>query len=256
MNTFNSKLDSEVSHFYESQRLEEAFKYVDSFDSAVEKAVDLAYNDACRPLTDIGKLEAIKICALGAVKTEIKKFKNLKMDFDVFHDSCCNAWCDNWSGNEKMKYGNYGTAQKIVNMSFKYLYCWESKCIKKVTDDFSKCHMVIDGYTLNWIIKQDTLRRKKNDPLKGISKTNWSSLNRDQYKNIVGLINSLKESSEHWKENGAFSGLSVFEAEFLIWQKEKEEELKEEFRSCIKRLKDYYSPEEIWSFLEEEIKAY
>lgn len=249
MKTNNSILNSEVSRFYLEQNLEEEFKYIDTFESAVEKAVDLAYNDACRPLTNIGKYKDIKDIALVEVKKAIKEFKSPQEDFDTFHKKCCNAWCDQWPGNVKNQYGNYGTAQKIVNMSFKYLYCWESKCNKRITHDFSKCHMTIDGYTLNWIIRQDTLRRKKNDPLKGISKTNWSSLSQDQYLIIVGFISSLKESSDLLKENVVISKLSMFELEFLIWQEERVEALKVEFVSSLNNLKKYISDEEIQTIL-------
>ena len=44
--------------------------------------------------------------------------------FDVLHEEMCMLWCIQFTESRK-DLGTYGKAQKIINMSFKYLFCCE-----------------------------------------------------------------------------------------------------------------------------------
>ena len=51
-----------------------------------------------------------------------------KSSFDIVHNKLCTAWCDAFSKASPTHIGTYGKAQKIVNMTLKYLYCCKDIC--------------------------------------------------------------------------------------------------------------------------------
>ncbi len=143
--------------------------YVEQFIATIKKEKDILLEG--RPLTKNSAVEiyaqAIYMGYLDASRT----FKNRKVtkkdsevkeisedmkkyifgyndDFDSFFEKACDELCRKY----KMEFGQ---AQKIINMAFKYLYC--------IVDDefkprFNKCHMPLDGIMLEWIhrnIKDD-----------------------------------------------------------------------------------------------------
>ena len=237
-------IENSLNRFYKSQELEELFEKIDKWEDAVDKSVGKAYSDACRPLkgiTDNEERNKNKNTALDEVKKYIIEFFLKNSNLDCFHRQCCEKWTKSDLDDQ---YRKFGTAQKIVNMSLKYLYCWDIKknqCHNK--EKFDSCHMTIDSFTLKWLIDNDEDRRKKVDLLKGISKeTAWTSLSdEDYYKKIIEFIKKLKESSKLWKEGGVFYNLSILEAEFVIWDYEK-------MKSAllpIKKVLDEYSEKEI-----------
>lgn len=64
----------------------------------------------------------------------------------------------------------YGKAQKIVNMSFKYLYFFDN-ADRYLTSVFEKCHMAIDEYIMVFFDEQNIGRTCKN----------WSNFNQSSY---------------------------------------------------------------------------
>ena len=97
-------------------------------EKAFEAAVDLAYGDAKRTMTGIGKHEKEKNAAITEIRDELRKYffeekaPEKEEDFDKKHSDLCAIWCRHFSGSDL---GTYGKAQKIINMSFKYLLCCE-----------------------------------------------------------------------------------------------------------------------------------
>jgi hypothetical protein len=123
-------------------------------------------------------------------------------------------------------------AQKIVNMAFKYLYCFDDANIyyKK----FADCHMPLDRFTLKWFYSKVVpwYRRSKHITLptskknnngdcfwktwkSGIKTATWSNLDGNEYIDIITLIR------EYFKKNPPNSTVTILEAEFVIWYEAK-----------------------------------
>lgn len=179
-----------------------------SFDINVcEKMYDLAvrfaYNDAKRALkgiTKTSKRQEEKDNALMALKNKIKGyFESQEASFN--HKDYCLAFINEFH-DYKM---TFGAAQKIVNLTFKYLYCF-TQFKNQYYDKFSPCQMVLDSFILSWF-KRNVDKKK----IVGIKHDEtWSGLNDySRYSNIQLLI----ERYVHGKD----LGLSVLEYEFILW---------------------------------------
>ena len=95
--------------------------------------------------------------------------------FDKWHSDACQM-----VENALAKYYNnwaYGKAQKIVNMTLKYVYCLD--WAKDYRGHFKYCHIPLDSFTLEWIqrnvfpIVTDEIRGR--NPIKG-NIDSWSNL--------------------------------------------------------------------------------
>ena len=140
-------------------------KYLDSVKSedAVKYAFDNAYGDAKRTLTGIRDFQKEKETAKGRIVEKMLDYFNGPAPsgqeaFDVLHEEMCMLWCTQFTESSK-DLGTYGKAQKIINMSFKYLFCCEDA--KEHYAHFQYCHMPLDSFTLEWI-KRFVKDEKKN----------------------------------------------------------------------------------------------
>lgn len=110
---------------------------------------------------------------------------NTQRDFDEFHESLCDGYmtklnaCRCATGYPDITYGN---AQKMINMVFKYLACYED--YNKYADLFSYCHIPIDEDIL---VKLNTIFYVPNINIyryhyKGLP---WTSFTKPIYKDLV-----------------------------------------------------------------------
>lgn len=164
-------------------------------------------------------------------------------DYNVWHKETCEKFKNNF--NSKFNGGEikFGKAQKIVNMSFKYLFCFDDSQQEKYADKFRYCHMPLDSYTLDWFSKKVLPKynecKEKDNKIKAgkIKETSWSSLEygeeHEEYSyawiqnEIRNYLNS--EDNQYVDENG--NNLSPFIAEFYIWP---EQQLKSACNSFLK----------------------
>ncbi|MCR4616798.1 MAG: hypothetical protein K5669_01285 [Lachnospiraceae bacterium] len=198
-------------------------QYKDELESGdvVTNAVNLAYKDAQRRMKNIDSKKRDNAKA-GVIQVINEYFENKapsdQEKYDGYHASICNAWCNAFEQNGRLaEQGNYGKAQKIVNMAFKYLYCYYSNRGEK-TDFFKYCHYTLDSYTLRWL--NGCKGEGKPGFLNGDFK--WSS-NLIPEKNLDGeyLCSQYDEIQEYARkcvDNIFGEGWSVFEAEFFIWE--------------------------------------
>ena len=112
-----------------------------------EDAVNAAYGDAKRTFKGIaGRATTANRNLAKKIQTY---FKNPTPNIDNFH----NDWCADYISDlnaEKYTTATYGQAQKVVNMTFKYLYCLDN-ARTTYNDHFENCHVALDSYTLEWI---------------------------------------------------------------------------------------------------------
>jgi hypothetical protein len=123
--------------------------------------------------------------------------------FDEWHRETCEWFIDEFNDRVMRPSGykdiEYGKAQKIVNIAFKYLYLF-CDVVPGNPSHFTFCHFAIDSITLAWY-------KKHIDPKCSIG--NWSDMTYGEYieiqKNIRAYI------SKHIPDK------TPFEAEFEIW---------------------------------------
>ena len=143
----------EKDYVFEFKTQRSKWEYKTINEEAIKQAVNNAYNDAKRTMNGISKvdselkkakenvIELLKLYFTGAVPENTK-------DFDKKHNEMCKAWQKEFS-LPALK--TYGKAQKIVNMSFKYLYCCEED---SKNDYFKYCHMPLDSIILEWFKRE------------------------------------------------------------------------------------------------------
>ncbi len=126
-----------------------------------------------------------KDVVLNWLKDEFVKYLKTgqNTDFDGWHKEICTNFQDKFN-NEVLK-GKYkpiqfGKAQKIVNMTIKYL----STCDNAYEYEqlFTNCHMVLDSFILRWYYTEVSTDTKKS--LQKI----WSNLSYDEYLEIQNKI--------------------------------------------------------------------
>ena len=175
--------------------------------------------------------------------------------FDLWHEETCKKFIEEYKSSTKKEI-KFGKAQKIVNMTFKYLFCFDDSMNHK--EKFEHCHMPLDTYTLEWftdnVVKQYN-KDNKNEKVKTttIKEKSWGNLDfgekneRYSYSWIQNEIKVfLNKSNQYIDANG--KPLSPFFAEFYIWPEQKWKRFFKPFESLnIIKNKDYpsYSNEEL-----------
>lgn len=197
-------------------------------EKAFEAAVDLAYGDAKRTMTGIGKHEKEKNAAITEIRDELRKYffeekaPEKEEDFDKKHSDLCAIWCRHFSGSDL---GTYGKAQKIINMSFKYLLCCGDS--SEYQDYFKYCHMPLDSFTLEWF-KRNVPDGKKliaGKKLVAGKMSTWSRMENHEDDEYTGKNGKKYYSYQFYVKNirkyikGHNSELSPLELEFIEWPK-------------------------------------
>lgn len=144
--------------------------------------------------------------------------------FDALHDEVCedflrelNKLCDKYN----LKKQHYGKAQKIVNMTFKYLYLFEKN--EPIQPLFAFCHMPLDSSIFRYLKE-----KFKNHGLNAkLFETAWSKLNCERYMEIQTAIREYcqKYSSDYTNVADVADEYAKlpFYAEFQIWGKMRRE---------------------------------
>ena len=126
-------------------------------------------------------------------------FQNECNDFNKWHQTICDQFLKKFKpilsqyGYDADSSLKYGKAQKIVNMTFKYLFCFDDA--NQYNTKFNECHMPIDSYILKWYGDISGDKRK----------LVWSDLEKEEYYELQGNIKSILGKN------------NPFLAEFYIW---------------------------------------
>lgn len=107
----------------------------------------------------------------------------------------------------------YGKAQKIVNMTFKYLYLFEKN--EPIQPLFAFCHMPLDSNIFEYLKK----KFKSHGLDVKLFETAWSKLNAGQYRKIQTAIRKYcQEYSSDYADAADECAKLPFYAEFPIWE--------------------------------------
>lgn len=169
---------------------------------------------------------------------EYIKSNSLFKTFDKWHEKMCKLFI---KGNESVKgleqilceadkkseKATFGKAQKLVNMTFKYLYCFDDA--QNYIEKFEPCHMPLDHFILDWFFDWYKPIWEKENFGKKFSKTGkyklpkWSDL---KYRKENGeVIPQYSEIQSEIKKRLNIKNVCRLEAEFVIWH---------EARFCLK----------------------
>lgn len=159
----------------------------------------------------------------------VNYMKNGVDDFEEWHRILCNSFIEDFAkilknADKKPKDATYGKAQKIINMTFKYLYCFDDA--NKYNERFKPCHMALDSYILNWVnswfIEKYNQGKSKKEKLSksGVRQLpKWSSLNynaeNDGVPQYIEIQNAIKKQVE------IYYNKPPIEVEFEIWYNER-----------------------------------
>lgn len=149
-------------------------------------------------------------------------FPQNEKEFDEWHEDICENFITDFNAllkNHKIEEISYGKAQKIVNMTFKYIYCFDDNINFNY---FKYCHMTLDSYTLKWFLEdvrvwleEDNCKFAKNR----ISA--WSNLDKGKSdKELFSYLWIQTQIRKSLNKQDEYSKIP-FIAEFTIWNKYK-----------------------------------
>ena len=129
-----------------------------------------------------------------------------KAEFDNWHKELCEETCQRFSALPGIDL-KYGKAQKLINITFKHLYCFADSDSK--ADHFKHCHIPIDNNVIDWCKKNAGIKKPP---------TSWSFMEYSDYHTIETSIFSWLNSDknkEYRDDNG--TPYSLLQLDFLAW---------------------------------------
>ena len=185
-------------------------------EKSIALAVNWGYADAARNMVGIKDCKDIKEEALAEIAKGIKEYFEKPAhedyaDFNEEHRTICDIWIRKFKGvNSELAY--YGKAQKIVNMAFKYLYCFEGA--DKYRDYFAFCHVPLDSYTLKWFCHEwfYRLTKEKGMEVNEDAMPKWSKIK--DYDRGIFTYMFFQDLFYEWHEN---ENITPLQAEFIYW---------------------------------------
>lgn len=243
----NRKIEKEI------EILGKECKDIKEQNAAIKKSIELACNDFMARTETVNNKQTLQLSDLlltddfekknlGSILNDFfSKQYNSQKSFNSWHHETC-KWILKRI-HEKYPNAAYGKAQKILNMTFKYLYCtkYGQEKRKGTENPFKYCHMALDSYTLEWVYRDVYSRyneeKKRNEKLTREKTPKWSNLNAPEklpensdnqmhldkngkydYPSITQLIFDYFEKDWGIKKDNNDIAISPFEAEFIIWR--------------------------------------
>lgn len=176
-------------------------------------AVKLAYQDATpRTIKGHGEIPSKEITQLCArIAGQIARYLDgaapeTAEEFDGAHDALCVSVLDDYNKlleGHKLPKQAYGKAQKIVNMTLKYLYCFDDAASRDAW--FAHCHMPIDSIISEWW---------KDEGVTSCTIT-WTRLSEDEYRFFTNLARNWCEG--HPLTEGGETDARSLDLELVAW---------------------------------------
>lgn len=202
-----------------------------------KKAINAAFKDFTSrtlrkidPDVNVSVDEELRKEALKYLSAKFEEYfkapeKNRK-DFNTWHEQCCKEFQTKYNKALEGKYHKikYGKAQKIVNMTFKYLFCYVDA--DSYIGHFQYCHMPLDSFTLTWYRREakKCLQQKGElwyqDNKNRADNLTWSDMGEEEYIKIQEDISKIlvdykvKIGNQEIPKN-------LLEAEFFVWKNER-----------------------------------
>ena len=133
-------------------------------------------------------------------------FFKTKEEFEKWHKNICEEICRRFSSLPDINL-KFGKAQKLINISFKHLYCFADSDSK--AEHFKYCHIPIDSNVISWCNKNAGIRKPQ---------TAWSNLSYDDYHKFQECL-SMWLNSDANTEYRDSDGIpySLLQLDFIAW---------------------------------------
>lgn len=197
-------------------------KFVNGKSYNIDEIITLAYRDL-QLRTIKGHNSAIQSSCIKYLKDQfedlIKRQPLNDDDFEEEHKNICNGFLKEINSHSSIDKQNYGKAQKVVNIIFKFLVAYGK------WGNESQCHMPIDSFVLKWLYGRDTFN--------GVS---WSNIS---YENYVKIQEAISEKIKAPITVGNKSGIVVknrAEADCYVWYITKVVRNYKDTKNIIKKL--------------------
>lgn len=123
----------------------------------IKQSIELSYRDIQRALHGIGDFQTEKANAIIWLNQELNNYFSAPpvTKFNEWHKVACEKiisfFCNYRRHGEPVF--TYGCAQKIINLAFKYIYCFDvvQSQYDKYVAYFRSCHITLDNGILQWI---------------------------------------------------------------------------------------------------------
>lgn len=229
-------MESMANSFVEKFYQEYFENYGNNKEDLYEYVVELAYADVRRVLTGIADKQEQRDNAKSKISKELKEYLEDDSEpqnqegFDKIHCKLCNLWIEQFNDESEKEFAMIGKAQKIVNMSFKYLYAYYHHVNSdKILEKFKYCHLILDSYTLRWL---NSFQSKEKLGILNCD-TKWSKI--DDWSDYDALQCYARK---RLKENWQFENVTLLQAEFVIWNGVMVYDIVNACRNIKKRLPD------------------
>lgn len=127
--------------------------------------------------------------------------------FNGIHSRLCQEFLSDYNKlltDRNLPRQAYGKAQKLVNMTFKYLSCFDDASDYKAW--FAFCHMPIDQIILRWCKERGMFT----------GSASWTSLNEREYRAFQQHMRTWLEA-EKPQINGQLLPTELLDAEIVLW---------------------------------------
>ena len=189
-----------------------------SFNSSIESKEDIfkivsvpAYKDMTpRHLKGIGNYKKEKDKIFNYITNQFVSYFSQpakeKDEFDNWHKDLCEEICRKFSVLPGIEL-KFGKAQKLVNITFKHLYCFYDADSKE--DHFKYCHIPIDSNVIDWCAKNAGIIPPP---------TAWSFMEYSVYQKFENSLYSWLNSKNNncYRDNDS-TPYSLLQLDFIAW---------------------------------------
>lgn len=187
----------------------------------------------------IEKIDAIRapftedFVAIAKGKIKISSKENFNKVFNTLK----NKFLSTLSSNGLSALAQFGFAQKFINMTFKYLYCFND-CIKT---NLKFCHLPLDQYTIDWY-KQYGDKSIVNR-FKAIDFA-WANIDETLYWDLQNDIDLILSKGIDYPINCVDPTQTIrlpaskIQVEFIVWMQQR---LNDIYNKSLSKVKPYYN---------------
>ena len=240
--TTNELINFEVEHFKNGWGRKLSFAQLSS--SNVDNCMTHALSDALNQGARRGSVRYIPVLdtITNAFRNDFIEVANgtrqisNRSDFKALFDALRSKFLSLLASNGLEVLSKFGFAQKFINMTFKYLYCFDD-CDKA---NLRFCHLPLDQYTIDWYKQygdKSIIARFK------AIKFAWANIDETLYWDIQNDIDSKLNSGIDYPINCKDPTqiirlpISKIEVEFIVWM---QQQLNDVYSQSLSKLKDYY----------------
>lgn len=214
-------------------------KFVNGKSYNIDEIITLAYRDL-QLRTIKGHNSTIQTQCINYLKKQFEKIIQQSLsdaDFEFEHNRICKEFLNIINSHSSIVKQNYGKAQKVVNIIFKFLVAYGK------WNNEDQCHMPVDSFVLRWLYGKDTYNG-----------TSWSNISAEEY---VQIQKDILDRIKNPISVGAKVNIAVrnrAEADYYVWYITKVEKNYKDTKNAIKKLADVIDKDDVECVKKEKVE--